>query len=610
MHRHTVYMECFECLPTLLNPVAERTCFSQVVSCLPLNYIVTIANHANGDPSGAKGINLKPIKTLRLFRLGKMLRLAKIKRMLEKYEDQFDAAPFLGMVFTVFTILFAAHLLACFWFLAGTTGGQYESPSDWPIEEYGPIVPDVDGWVKQEFPDYWEHELIIRCEDEETDQESSARRFLQQKVDNRRRLRGGGGGSPGGDDDDGGGLSIEVQCGSGDGCTFTGAALGTMFEAGGANSTIGWTYQPCLNLIDVYPIGTLYVKSMYSIFKSEWAYSSNEFTVGVFSELVVGFIYGALAATLGQLMSGMGAGEQEYQLKMASIKGWMRAKDLTKGDQKKIINYYRAKNKGNSIFDEVAILDELPPAMAGDISFYMYGRYVQVLPMFSRLGQEVLTRLCRCVISLTTIKGQRIIEEGKVGSEMYFLLTGECEVLDRNGARPRVASRQLAGGPLRRLAEPAGPEAHARPRRRGAARLPRRRLLLRGEPHRAGRHRQVRRGPLSRAPLPPGISAAAPHRYAPPAVHSAPRPAKRLRFRSGGDDADVRTRTVRATGDSGARRMLRCDASGVSRTAFRELVDGKRQSFAGGRSRKLQTHRSGTPTPTRKSCRSRPGLLC
>ena len=58
----------------------------------------------------------------------------------------------------------------------------------------------------------------------------------------------------------------------------------------------------------------------------------------------------------------------------------------------------------------------------------------QVLPMFSRLGQEVLTRLCRCVISLTTIKGQRVIEAGKVGSEMYFLLTGECEVLDKHGA--------------------------------------------------------------------------------------------------------------------------------------------------------------------------------
>ena len=30
MHLHTVYMEYSGCLPTLLNPLAERTCFSQV----------------------------------------------------------------------------------------------------------------------------------------------------------------------------------------------------------------------------------------------------------------------------------------------------------------------------------------------------------------------------------------------------------------------------------------------------------------------------------------------------------------------------------------------------------------------------------------------------
>ena len=29
MHLHTVYIECSECLPTCLNPLAERTCFSQ-----------------------------------------------------------------------------------------------------------------------------------------------------------------------------------------------------------------------------------------------------------------------------------------------------------------------------------------------------------------------------------------------------------------------------------------------------------------------------------------------------------------------------------------------------------------------------------------------------
>ena len=31
-HLHTVYMEYSECLPTRLNPLAERTCFSQADS--------------------------------------------------------------------------------------------------------------------------------------------------------------------------------------------------------------------------------------------------------------------------------------------------------------------------------------------------------------------------------------------------------------------------------------------------------------------------------------------------------------------------------------------------------------------------------------------------
>jgi hypothetical protein len=30
MHLDTAHMACSECLPTLLNPLAERTCFSQV----------------------------------------------------------------------------------------------------------------------------------------------------------------------------------------------------------------------------------------------------------------------------------------------------------------------------------------------------------------------------------------------------------------------------------------------------------------------------------------------------------------------------------------------------------------------------------------------------
>jgi hypothetical protein len=42
MQLHTVYMEYSECLPTLLNPLAERACFSQVIRYL-IYHLITMA---------------------------------------------------------------------------------------------------------------------------------------------------------------------------------------------------------------------------------------------------------------------------------------------------------------------------------------------------------------------------------------------------------------------------------------------------------------------------------------------------------------------------------------------------------------------------------------
>lgn len=40
--------------------------------------------------------------------------------MLKKYEDQFDANQYLGMIFTLIVIVFMGHILGCFFFLVGT----------------------------------------------------------------------------------------------------------------------------------------------------------------------------------------------------------------------------------------------------------------------------------------------------------------------------------------------------------------------------------------------------------------------------------------------------------------------------------------------------------
>ena len=80
--------------------------------------ISLIGQAVNGTSGGSSGAT-RIFKVLRLLRLAKLLRIARLKKLLTKYEDLFDANQYLGLMFTIFVILFAAHLMACSWYAIG-----------------------------------------------------------------------------------------------------------------------------------------------------------------------------------------------------------------------------------------------------------------------------------------------------------------------------------------------------------------------------------------------------------------------------------------------------------------------------------------------------------
>ena len=147
------------------------------------------------------------------------------------------------------------------------------------------------------------------------------------------------------------------------------------------------------------------------------------------SILLTGFIYGALAGVISTLLMGLAAGDQEYTAKIQSLKAWMGARGLRKADRSKILAYYKAANKGAKSFNEAEILEELPPALGGDIALFLYGDILKGLPIFRGLGEECMTALCRIVHPMTALRGQLVTEEDKVGTELYFIVDGEVEVI-------------------------------------------------------------------------------------------------------------------------------------------------------------------------------------
>lgn len=117
------------------------------LSCLPLTYIGLMLNQNDTEAAGA---DLKILKVFRMVRLAKLLRLARIRRLVARLEQQYESIRRGSrLVAIVATIMFSAHLVACFWHLAGSTRveeigtdrstGEPVTLKPWVMGQYGGI---------------------------------------------------------------------------------------------------------------------------------------------------------------------------------------------------------------------------------------------------------------------------------------------------------------------------------------------------------------------------------------------------------------------------------------------------------------------------------------
>jgi hypothetical protein len=197
-----------------------------------------------------------------------------------------------------------------------------------------------------------------------------------------------------------------------------------------------------------------YSMSLYTIFKlgEGLCYTAEEAVYAFFSELTISLIYGALAGVMSTMMMAGSIGEQEYLVKLAQLKAWMKARHLTTQERIRIMGYFSANHQSSTYFDEKKILSYLPLGVARDLSVQLYKTILGESPLFANLGPELMLRVCQTVMPVRISAGQTVYEQGKVGSEMYFVLSGELEVIcdgDRlgflgQGVAPRTNAARAA----------------------------------------------------------------------------------------------------------------------------------------------------------------------
>lgn len=108
--------------PKEIRKLYLRTWFPiDVLSCLPVNYIELAIRTGRGEEDVGSDSNFRLFKVLRLLRLAKLLRLARINRLLQRLEQEYAGlSAALKVQKIILSIIFVAHLVACFWYYVGT----------------------------------------------------------------------------------------------------------------------------------------------------------------------------------------------------------------------------------------------------------------------------------------------------------------------------------------------------------------------------------------------------------------------------------------------------------------------------------------------------------
>ena len=198
----------------------------------------------------------------------------------------------------------------------------------------------------------------------------------------------------------------------------------------GADSKDGWVNDAFPSMVNSSqpdpPMYEKYMTSMYTIMLGVFPLklTESEQTFTIISVLINGFIFGSVAATFSSILNQLSAPTMIYNQRMDMLKTWMRTKQFDFDTQHEIEAFYAAKLSGvrGKVVDEKQILDAFQPApIASEIVARLYTKTIMQVPMFSRLSEELITKLCLALTPLPALKGCPVVVQDRIGDCMCVL---------------------------------------------------------------------------------------------------------------------------------------------------------------------------------------------
>jgi hypothetical protein len=119
--------------------------------------------------------------------------------------------------------------------------------------------------------------------------------------------------------------------------------------------------------------------------------------------------------------------------RLNQVQNYLHYRDIPDALCSRVLDYYDHLWMRNKAFNENEIFDELPQGLRIQIALHLNKEILRRVPFFQGLDQGAINSLVTKLRPQIACPGETVVRQGEMGQEMYFLSSGEVEVLTEKG---------------------------------------------------------------------------------------------------------------------------------------------------------------------------------
>ena len=140
-------------------------------------------------------------------------------------------------------------------------------------------------------------------------------------------------------------------------------------------------------------------------------------------------MYGYIIGSVSTLITNLDTARANYLEKMEEVNLFLKTRDVPAALQERVRNYYRYLWETHRSTATGTLLEELPHTLEVDLALYLNRDILERVPYFANADALFIREIVQRLQPLVFLPGDTIIRQGEHGESMYFLSSGEVEVL-------------------------------------------------------------------------------------------------------------------------------------------------------------------------------------